>query len=82
MHILYQVLQAVNHLHIHGVVHRDIKAENIMFKSSSCHKDLDIKLIDFGLSARFSSDHAMRNLQTVVGSPYYLAPEVLAKNYN
>ncbi len=79
---MYQVLQAVNHLHIHGVVHRDIKAENIMFKSSQCQKDLDIKLIDFGLSARFSTDNAMRNLQTVVGSPYYLAPEVLAKNYN
>ena len=72
----------MNHLHIHGVVHRDIKAENIMFKSNHGKKDLDIKLIDFGLSARFSSDQSMRNLQTVVGSPYYLAPEVLARNYN
>ena len=55
MKIISQVILAVNHLHLHGVVHRDIKAENIMFKASNDLNDLDIKLIDFGLSARYNS---------------------------
>lgn len=67
---------------MHGVVHRDIKAENIMFKNAQNQEDLDIKLIDFGLSVKFQTENNIRSLKTIVGSPYYLAPEVLMKNYN
>jgi calcium-dependent protein kinase len=62
-------------------VHRDIKAENIMLKSA-CDDDLDIKLIDFGLSSRFDTNDKERVMSTIVGSPYYMAPEVLLKHYN
>jgi serine/threonine protein kinase len=44
-------MSAVNHLHKNGIVHRDLKAENIMFRSSS-DNDIEIKLIDFGISAK------------------------------
>jgi calcium-dependent protein kinase len=76
------VISAINHLHAHGVVHRDIKAENIMFKSAENKEDIDIKIIDFGLSAKFHTENNFKSLKTIVGSPYYLAPEILTKNYN
>ena len=62
------LFQAVNHCHAVNVIHRDIKPENIMIT-----KEGQVRLIDFGLS-RASKN---RNLTTVAGTPYYMAPEVL-----
>jgi len=53
-------------------VHRDLKPENILVSSSG-----DIKIIDFGLARKIGPN----NLNEVVGTPYYMAPEVLNANY-
>jgi len=72
-----QMLTALNHLHGLNICHRDLKPENFLFFS----KDLtsQLKLIDFGMSI---SVRPSRELTTFVGTPYYLAPEVLQGNYS
>ena len=66
------LFQALNHCHANNVIHRDIKPENIMVT-----KEGSVRLIDFGLSKVTTR----KNLQTVAGTPYYMAPEVLRGNY-
>jgi calcium-dependent protein kinase len=56
-------------------VHRDLKPENFLLKS--LNDSSDIKITDFGLCNKFGSD----KLHSVVGTPYYVAPEVLRGNY-
>lgn len=72
------MLSAVKHLHIHGIVHRDLKPENFLLATDE--EDSEIKLIDFGLSKRFTSEE--HHMHTVVGTPFYVAPEVLKGDYN
>lgn len=69
-HIMEKLLSAITHSHYKAVVHRDIKPENIMIGN-----DDEIKLIDFGLAhqSRFKTS----KINTIVGTPYYMAPEVL-----
>ena len=78
-HIIYQVLSAVNHLHKNGIVHRDIKAENIMFRSSK-EEDWEIKVIDFGISAKLNSNFT--KMHNIVGSPFSIAPEIFSEEYD
>jgi len=59
-------------LHENNIVHRDIKPDNIMMKDDS--ENPEIKLIDFGLSNVINNG---RKLETIVGTPYYLAPEII-----
>lgn len=77
--VLREILVTVQYMHQHGIVHRDIKPENILFTSKE--EGSPIKIIDFGLARQFnkSQDESMR---TVVGTPYYIAPEVLQKDYD
>ena len=81
-----KILSAIKHLHEHHICHRDLKPENFIFQNDTA--DSEIKLIDFGLSKRFGTVQAPDNtlhqvkLQTIVGTPYYVAPEVLKGNYN
>ena len=75
--VISQVLEAVAYMHLNNVAHRDIKPENILFETNE--DDSDIVLIDFGLARRNKRDLLM---STVVGTPYYLAPEVLNKSYS
>lgn len=72
-----QMLSAVAFLHSRYIVHRDLKLENWVLESG---KDVwsPLKLIDFGLSTHFTPGH---RLSRVVGSSYYVAPEVLKKSY-
>jgi calcium-dependent protein kinase len=70
-----QILEPLNYMHYKGYVHRDIKPENLMIE----HSDNSIKLIDFGLSIFLPKDDCLKDRQ---GSAYYMAPEVLSKNYN
>ncbi|KAL0900450.1 hypothetical protein Bca101_084411 [Brassica carinata] len=62
--------------HSLGVMHRDLKPENFLFVSGE--EDSLLKTIDFGLSMFFKPDEVFTD---VVGSPYYVAPEVLRKRY-
>ncbi|XP_047952094.1 CDPK-related kinase 3-like [Salvia hispanica] len=75
--IIVQVLSVVAFCHIQGVVHRDLKPENFLFTSTS--EDADMKLIDFGLSDFIRTDE---RLNDIVGSAYYVAPEVLHRSYS
>eukprot|EP00347_Sterkiella_histriomuscorum_P013565 403364229 len=79
--IVQQILSAIKHLHDHGICHRDLKLENIMFENYNYSKDPMIKVIDFGLAQYFnSSDQFTMNSQT--GTPYYMAPEVIDGQYD
>ena len=75
--IIFKVLLAIAHCHSRGITHRDLKPENILFESLKA--DAEIKLIDFGLSRKYSKDEKMH---TILGTPYYVAPEVLKGNYD
>ncbi len=73
-HILRQITSTIEYLHSIHICHRDIKLDNIMVNT----KTFDIKLIDFGFATKFSErDH----LKGKIGTPYYVAPEVLKGNY-
>lgn len=72
-----QILSALEYIHNLGVVHRDVKAENFLFKDKSANSP--IKMIDFGMSAKITEG---QKLNEVCGSPHYLAPELLRKNYD
>ena len=77
--IIYQILDAVSYMHDRDIVHRDIKPENILFKSAD--EDSPIQIIDFGLS-RKHFETIEKPMSSPVGSPYYVAPEVLQKKYD
>ncbi|XP_061355400.1 serine/threonine-protein kinase PEPKR2-like [Gastrolobium bilobum] len=72
--ILKEVMLVIKYCHDMGVVHRDIKPENILLTASG-----EIKLADFGLAMRISKG---QNLTGLVGSPAYVAPEVLLGRYS
>jgi serine/threonine protein kinase len=67
-HAFAQILSAVNYCHKNGVVHRDLKAENLLLDA-----DMNIKLADFGFSNYFEKSSL---LATWCGSPPYAAPEL------
>jgi calcium-dependent protein kinase len=71
--IIKKVMHAVNHMHFKGVVHRDLKPENILFATH--YPDSELKIIDFGLSNKFSKDEKS-TLKTMVGTPLYVSPQV------
>lgn len=77
--VLHEILTAVKYMHQHGVVHRDLKPENILFTSKE--EGSPIKIIDFGLARQFNKSQDV-SMRTVVGTPYYIAPEVLRKDYD
>ena len=69
--IIYQLADALMHAHEHGVIHRDIKPQNVMMQY-----DGGIKLLDFGI-ATISDAPNITQKDMVVGSVHYMAPEVL-----
>ena len=82
--IFYQVFSGLKYLHENNILHRDLKPENILiFKKETDLLEKQeyfwIKIIDFGTAKIFRND---KNEDKVVGSPYYIAPEVLNKDYN
>ncbi|CAN6191790.1 unnamed protein product [Urochloa humidicola] len=71
------LMEVVAHCHSKGIVHRDLKPENILLVSKS--PSSPIKLADFGLATYIQPG---RSLSGMVGSPFYIAPEVLSGGYN
>ncbi|XAR71156.1 Non-specific serine/threonine protein kinase [Bertholletia excelsa] len=71
------ILEVVQVCHAHGVIHRDLKPENFLYADAS--ENAQLKAIDFGLSIFF--EPAGHRFCEIVGSPYYMAPEVLRRNY-
>ncbi|KAG2609102.1 calcium-dependent protein kinase 17-like [Panicum virgatum] len=71
------LMEVVAHCHSKGIVHRDLKPENILLVSKS--PSSPIKLADFGLATYILPG---RSLSGMVGSPFYIAPEVLSGGYN
>ena len=76
-YIIFKVLLAIAHCHNRGVTHRDLKPENILFDSMK--KDAEIKILDFGLSRKYDKEQKMHS---ILGTPYYVAPEVLKGEYD
>mmetsp|Transcript_87708 Transcript_87708/g.183365 ORF Transcript_87708/g.183365 Transcript_87708/m.183365 type:complete len:583 (-) Transcript_87708:334-2082(-) len=75
-HVLRQVIQSVRYLHEKQIAHRDIKGENYLLQASSSIDDAIVKLVDFGTARHFD---AAKGMTTALGSPIYMAPEVLNK---
>ncbi|OMJ95960.1 hypothetical protein SteCoe_514 [Stentor coeruleus] len=75
--IIKKILSIVNHMHKLGICHRDLKLEN--FVGINKENEGDIKLVDFGLSRKFGKQKDSMN--SIVGTPYYVAPEVIKGNY-
>ena len=78
-----QILSGIAYLHSNNIIHRDLKLENILIndieKSYSTNEDLFLlKIIDFGTAKIFDKNKRPR---AVVGSIYYIAPEVILKKY-
>ena len=78
-YILYQIFSAVNYCHKMNIIHRDLKPENILIVNKGDNGYPFIKVCDFGTSKIFEAGLAENK---IVGSSYYIAPEVLNKNYN
>eukprot|EP01121_Diplochlamys_sp_Union-15-3_P020221 TRINITY_DN7830_c0_g1_i2.p1 TRINITY_DN7830_c0_g1~~TRINITY_DN7830_c0_g1_i2.p1 ORF type:complete len:477 (+),score=61.75 TRINITY_DN7830_c0_g1_i2:96-1526(+) len=74
-YVLYRIVKALYYMHTRARIHRDIKTDNILANSAG-----DIKLADFGYAAQLTKDR--RNRSTLVGSPYWIAPEIVKhQNY-
>ena len=69
-----KLLKALQHCHAQNIIHRDIKPENIMFGG-----DGEVRFVDFGFALVVNAKKAEKER---VGTPYYMAPEVLKGNYN
>ena len=79
-YVMYQIFSAIHYYNGLNIIHRDLKPENILiaYKNKSNNYP-NIKICDFGMSKMVSKQSSEK---TVVGSLYYVAPEVLNKNYN
>nr|BCU41350.1 calcium-dependent protein kinase [Gentiana scabra] len=74
--VVRTIVEVVQLCHNHGVIHRDLKPENFLFANKK--ENSPLKAIDFGLSIFFKPGE---RFSEIVGSPYYMAPEVLKRNY-
>lgn len=76
--IVRVVVSAISYLHSQNIVHRDIKAENLLFKSRESSDPTELVIADFGLSKMMEDEKAYM-LMTTCGTPGYMAPEVIRR---
>jgi len=77
--LMQQIVRAIYYMHENHVCHRDLKPENFLFMSKAAIEKNLLKIIDFGLSCKFETG---KMLSTKAGTPYYVAPQVLAGKYD
>jgi len=76
--VMYALLRCLKYLHEQGIMHRDLKPENLLLEENKNYEQ--VKLIDFGTAKKFESKDLP--ITQMVGTPYYIAPEVIKKSYN
>jgi serine/threonine protein kinase len=69
--IIEQVAEALHHAHEQGMIHRDVKPDNILIAAA----DGDVKLTDFGLAKDLDSDQNLTETSSILGTPNFMAPE-------
>jgi len=77
--LMQQIIRAIYYMHENKVCHRDLKPENFLFQTKDPLEKNILKLIDFGLSCKYEPGQV---LTTKAGTPYYVAPQVLAGKYD
>jgi calcium-dependent protein kinase len=77
--VMQQIFRSVHYMHCSGVVHRDLKLENFLLLHNGPLADNVVKIVDFGFARDWVSGQM---LTTKVGTPYYVAPQVLSGCYD
>ncbi|MDF1666265.1 MAG: bifunctional serine/threonine-protein kinase/formylglycine-generating enzyme family protein, partial [Planctomycetota bacterium] len=68
------VAQALSVAHVRGIIHRDVKPQNILLKGEVINVS-SVRLTDFGVARLHNSDQDLTRTRSAIGSPYYMAPE-------
>jgi calcium-dependent protein kinase len=77
--VMQHMFRAIFYMHENHIAHRDLKPENFLFATKEAIEKSTLKVIDFGLACKFANDQV---LTTKAGTPYYVAPQVLAGKYD
>lgn len=81
--IMQNLLNGILYIHVNEIIHRDINLDNIFVKNINRPNEIMLKIINLTKAERYNKQSDNNDtLFEKIGSPYYIAPEVLRKNYN